>query len=482
MSVLEKGLQYRVDIFDVSTDGRGIGRIDGAAVFVEGALPGDTVVAELVHIKKNYLTAKTVEILTPSPDRRESFCPLAGECGGCSLQEMDYEGQLRLKEKWVVDKLTRIGGISSPKVHPIIGMEEPFRYRNKAQYALGRVQGAEKKSQGCNVGFYKAGSKRVVNCRTCPIQTEAAERLAAVLRSYVKNNKVPVYDPVSGTGLLRGLVVRSAFGTGSVMAILVATAKRLPNQDELIMAMDDALDGDWYLESVVLNVNKSKTGEVLGRDCITLAGHPVIRDEACGLKFEISPLSFYQVNPEQMEVLYGKVGEYAALTGTETVLDLYCGAGSIGLSLARDAKKVVGIEVVKSAVVDANRNAVINGIINAEFILGKAEEVVPAVFAEENPEAEDAAEVPEHLADAIRSADVVILDPPRQGCQPELLEAVLTIDPEKIVYVSCDPATLARDIKFLTANGYEFREAQPVDMFPHSSHVEVVTWLQKVQG
>lgn len=459
--MIEKGQSYELVIEDMSTEGQGIGRIEGMAVFVDGAVVGDVVKAELTKLKKNYAFGRLTELLEPSPDRVEPSCGYSKDCGGCSLQAMRYERQLELKRKMVTDKLIRIGGIENPTVHETIGMEQPWRYRNKAQFPVGEAA----------VGFYQAKSHQVVNCNECLIQSEPAEKLAKALREYMRSDHISAYDEKTGKGLIRHLIVKTAFGTGEVMAILVINGKGLPNGEKLVYMMDDAVNElepnpetglEYSLESVVLNINKKKTSEIMGEDCITLAGKSTILEKAGRLEFEISPLSFYQVNPVQMVKLYDKALEYAGLTGAETVLDLYCGVGTIGLYCASQARKVIGIESVKSAVIDANRNAVINGIVNAEFICGKAEE-----------------ELPKLLEQGI-SAAVVILDPPRSGCDPALLDAVAQAEPCRIVYVSCDPATLARDVKILGDKGYRFMEAQPVDMFPMTGHVEAAILLQKL--
>lgn len=456
--MIEKGQNYELKIEDMSTEGKGIGRIEGMAVFVDGAVVGDVIKAELTKLKKNYAFGRLTEILEPSDQRVEPACSCAEDCGGCSLQAMSYESQLSWKQKMVADKLSRIGGIENPLVHGTIGMAEPWRYRNKAQFPVGEAA----------VGFYQAKSHRVVNCDECLIQSKPAEALAKALREYMKSDHISAYDEKTGKGLIRHLIVKTAFGTGEVMAILVINGKGLPNGEKLVYMMDDAVSElgsdpvtgvEYSLESVILNINKKKTSEILGDDCVTLAGKPTILEQAGRLSFEISPLSFYQVNPTQMVKLYEKALEYAGLTGQETVLDLYCGVGTIGLYCAAKAKKVIGIESIKSAILDANRNAVINGIVNAEFVCGKAEE-----------------ELPKLLEQGIK-ADVVILDPPRAGCDPALLDAVAEAKPDRIVYVSCDPATLARDIKVLEDKGYRFMEAQPVDMFPMTGHVECVIMM-----
>ena len=498
--MIEQGKQYEITIEDMSHEGQGIGRIEGLAVFVDGAVVGDVVKTELTKIKKNYAFGRLTEILEPSPDRVTPSCKYFGNCGGCSLQSMSYEAQLKLKQKLVKDKLTRIGGLENPLVHDTIGMELPENYRNKAQFPVGMNQSGKQagklpvalsgkhsknhsgKHAGYHsgkqtggevaVGFYQAKSHRIINCETCMIQSAPAEKIAQALREYMKTDNITAYDENTGKGLIRHLIVKTAFGTGEVMAILVINGKGLPNGEKLVHMMDDAVyelppdpktGVEYSLESVILNINKKKTSEIMGEDCVTLAGKPTILEEAGGLSFEISPMSFYQINPVQMVNLYDKALEYAALTGEETVLDLYCGVGTIGLYCASKAKKVIGIESVKSAVLDANRNAVINGIVNAEFLCGKAEE-----------------ELPKLLKEGVK-ADVVILDPPRAGCDPALLEAVAKVSPDRIVYVSCDPATLARDVKLLGEMGYAFQEAQPVDMFPHGGHVECVVLMSRVE-
>jgi len=459
--MIEKGQAYELTIEDMSADGQGIGRIEGMAVFVDGAVVGDMVKVELTRLKKNYAFARLTEILEPSPNRIEAACRHAGDCGGCSLQAMSYEGQLSWKRKMVADKLARIGGIENPVVHDTIGMDKPRRYRNKAQFPVGAAA----------VGFYRVKSHQVVNVNECLIQSEAAEVLAQALREYMRTDHVFAYDEKTGKGLIRHLIVKTAFGTGEVMAILVINGKGLPNGEKLVYRMDDAVNElgpdpetglEYSLESVILNINKKKTSEIMGEECITLAGKPTILEQAGALRFEISPMSFYQINPVQMIKLYDKALEYASLTAEKTVLDLYCGVGTIGLYCASKAKKVIGIESVKSAVIDANRNAAINGIVNAEFICGKAEE-----------------ELPKLLEQGIKT-DVVILDPPRAGCDPALLDAVAQAGPDRIVDVSCDPATLARDVKILGEKGYRFVEAQPVDMFPWTVHVESVVLMSRL--
>lgn len=477
------------------------------AVFVKGAVVGDTVIAELTRVKKNYAFARLAEIVEPSEYRREALCSYsgqsAGKCGGCPYGEITYDGQLKLKEKQVKDKLTRLGGLAEPVIRPIIGMEEPFRYRNKATMPvwtggiITRKGGVIENLGEPAVGFYRAKSHEVVDCDDCLIQSEPAMAAAEALREFMESDNITAYDPKWEKGLLRHLVVKTAKGTGEVMVVLIANGKGIPNAAKLVEMLDDAIyalprreDGTQYsLESVVVNVNKGKNGSlpgsIFGEECITIAGKHVIREEVGGLVFEISPLSFYQVNPVQMEQLYAKAMDYAGLKGGETVLDLYCGVGTIGLFAARRMEeaymaahggeldyekvgRVIGIESIKGAVLDANRNAVINRIVNARYVCGKAEEELPRLMGGEDLQDEGL---------KVDHADVVFLDPPRSGCDEKLLDAVANLAPEKIVYISCDPATLARDVKYLGEKGYRFVEGTPVDMFPWSEHTEVAGLL-----
>ena len=476
---MKQGDLVTIDIIDAGMEGEGIGRADGMAVFVPGAVVGDRVQAELTMVKKNFARGQMIVLEEPSPDRQEPFCQYAGECGGCGLQAMTYEAQLKLKEKWVRDKITRIGGVENPVVHPTIGMNEegmsaatelfnPIEYRNKAQFPVNagfmkkNAEGKYRNTQPVRVGFYRPRSHSVVDCEYCAIQSEPANAITEAVRKYVEETGISIYDEKSGMGMLRHVIVKSGFTTGEVMVIFVVNDDHLPKVERLVDLCDDAInelgtDEDWFwaLESVILNINRGKGGEIMGKDCVTIAGKNIILDQIGDLTFEISPMSFYQVNPEQTVKLYDKVKEYAELTGEETILDLYCGVGTIGLYCAEGAARIIGVEAVKQAVIDANRNAVINGIVNAEYICGKAEEVLP-----------------KRLQGV--KADVVILDPPRSGCDQVLIDSVLTVGPKRIVYVSCDPATMARDIKSLVAGGYRLEEAQPVDMFPHTANVECV--------
>ncbi len=514
---MEKRQIVELKIEDMSAEGSGIGKIydgeRGFAVFVKDAAIGDLVRAELTKVKKNYAFARVTEVLELSPDRQESFCEYSGLCGGCVYSDISYEAQLALKENQVREKLTRLGGLQDPVIMPIMGMTEgksigsPFRYRNKASMPVStgglitEKGGIVKPVHEPRIGFYRPKSHEVVNCEDCLLQSEPAMAAAKALRRFMEEDHITSYDPRWDKGLMRHLIVRTAAGTGEVMVILVINGKAIPNAQKLVTMLDEAIynvpvyeDGplagvEFNLESVVVSINKSKNleGQILGEECITIAGKPTIIEEVGGLCFEISPLSFYQVNREQMIRLYDKALEYASLKGDETVLDLYSGVGTIGLFAAAEMNRkaaeateagkpikpgrVIGIESIKGAVIDANRNATINGIVNARYVFGKAEEELPKMVSED--------EILKDEALRLTHADVVILDPPRAGCEKPLLEAVIKAEPSRIVYVSCDPATLARDIKYLTEGGYEFCEATPCDMFPWTGSVETVVLLSR---
>ncbi len=458
---MEKGKTYEIYIHDMTNEGRGFGNVDGLGVFVEGAVAGDTVIAEVTKVKKNYAFAKTIEIVKPSQHRIEPECPYAGLCGGCAYAELDYGMQGQIKTKQVKDKIERIGGVENPKINDIISMDAPHRYRNKAEFPV----------RGEEVGFFSAKSHKVIDVTDCMLQSLPAMAIADAVRKHSNKH-------------IKHLIVRTAEGTGQVMAVLVCDTDEIYNLEDIVYAMEDAVEaaeGEYSLESVYVNVRDEKDRRHAGDEYACVAGSRTIIEDTGRLRFEISPASFYQVNPEQMEKLYDKAIEYMNLTGSETVLDLYCGVGTIGLHAAEKAEKVIGIETVKEAVIDANRNAVINNIVNARYIAGKAEEVLPALLGMSDDEKDIKKKSKWNESGIVLDqADVAILDPPRQGCDERLLEAVVKTQPERIVYVSCDPATLARDIQYLTSSGYTFIEATPVDMFPWTQHCEVVSVLEKI--
>lgn len=439
-----------MNITGLSHEGHGVGRVHGFALFVPGALPREQVRVKVVKVKKQYGYGKLLEILAASPDRTEPACPVYGRCGGCQLQHLDYAAQLHWKRQQVIDALERIGGLSSVPVHPTIGMERPWQYRNKAQVPVGLQDGR------VVTGFYAPRSHRIVPFQQCGIQHPVAEMVLRIVRQWAEQRRIAIYDEERHTGLLRHVVVRTGFATGEVMVILVTNGERLPHVRELTERLRQAVPG---LASVVQNIQPERTNVILGARSNVLWGRDVIYDELDGVRFAISARSFYQVNPVQTEVLYAKALEYADLSGRETVIDAYCGIGTISLFLARRAQRVYGVEVVPEAVEDARRNAALNGMDNVTFVAGEAETIIPQ-WAEEG-----------------MRADVIVVDPPRKGCDQRLLDAILTMAPRRLVYVSCNPATLARDLKYLAACGYAVQEAQPVDMFPQTVHVECVTSL-----
>ena len=475
---LVKGMDITLDIFDMGDQGNGIGRAAGLVVFVDGAVKGDRVLARLTQVKKSFARGYVKEIIKPSPDRIEAECPYHDLCGGCSYGCLTYEAELAVKENQVREKLARIGGVDREKVGAITGLAEPYRYRNKATMPIStggnikRKGGVIENLGPVAIGFYQQRSHVVVDCEDCLLLSPPAMAAAAAVRDFIEEDGLTCWDPKWSQGLFRHLVVRTAEGTGEAMVILVVNGKGIPGVQKLVTMLDDAIDETGYsLESVYININSENTSEVYGKKMQLLAGKPVIEEVMGERKFEVSPRSFYQVDPVMAEALYDQVKAFADLSGEENVLDLYCGVGTIGLWLADEAKYVAGIEIVPEAVVDANRNAVINGIVNARFLTGKAEEVMPAILKGEFTGDEVAASV-------VKDADIVILDPPRKGCQPELLDAVREVAPEKIIYVSCDPATLARDIAYLS-DAYTVEQALPFDMFPRTNHVETVCCLSR---
>lgn len=478
---MDKNDIIEVTIEDMLDDGRGFGRTDGLAVFVDGGVVGDVVHARVNKIKKSTVEAQFLSISQPSPDRIEAECPYAAECGGCSLQELSYPAQLKLKYKQVVSKLTRLGGLVDPKVNDIVAADTLKYYRNKATFAVG--------SHG-EVGFLKGKSHYVMDIEDCMLQSDAAMACADALRRFLKQH-LDNKGLTGKYGCIKQLVVKTA-STGEVMVVIDSDRKDIPEIETLVDMFDEAIfflshddEGEpmedvaeYRLRSVNITCN-NKARNIAGVPTIT---DEVITDEGKTLRFEIAPQSFYQVNPEQMIKLYAKASQYAALTGSETVLDLYCGVGTIGIFMADKAERVIGIESVKPAVIDANRNSVINGIINTRYFAGKAEDELPGMMGlkklyKYNEVNELLERQPEITIDKV---DVAIVDPPRAGCDEELLNALVTSKAQRIVYVSCDPGTLARDIRYLTEHGYDFVEATPFDQFPWTSHVEVVSKLVRI--
>lgn len=474
---MQKNDVIELEIEDLGIHGEGIGHGQGMAVFVPGAIPGDRIHAGITKVKKSYAYARLISVDTPSPDRVTPACPIARKCGGCQLQEMDYQAQLRWKENHVRNLLIRVGGFPEDLIdsvsEPIIGMEDPWRYRNKAQYPIGKDQKGR-----LVAGFYALHSHRIVPTTDCLIGAEENQRILSAVLSWMKKNHVQPYDEAAGQGLVRHVLIRQAVHTEQTMVCLIVNGNCIPAQDSLAEALRTASPA---LTSLTLNINREKTNVILGRETKTLWGEDTITDTIGGIAFRISPRSFFQVNPLQMEKLYGKALEYAGLTGRENVYDLYCGIGTISLFLAKNAGHVTGIEIVPEAIKDAKENARRNGITNADFYAGATEDVLPRLIKKGKSDFGKLSAQEQALGSVYisgRPADVIVLDPPRKGCEPSVLETILSAAPEHIVYVSCDPATLARDLKILCSDGsYELKKVCPVDQFGHSVHVETVCLL-----
>jgi 23S rRNA (uracil1939-C5)-methyltransferase len=458
-----------VKIQDVTTNGEGIGKVDGYTLFIKDAVIGDTVTAKVIKDKKKYGYGRLLEVVTPSSDRVEPRCLVARQCGGCQIQQMSYSAQLALKQRMVENNLERIGGITEYERNPIIGMENPFNYRNKAQYPVGLD-----KDGHIVIGFYAGRTHHIIDCMDCCIGAEGNGAILRLIKAYMQECNVSPYDEESHRGIIRHILIRTGYHTNQIMVCIVANADKLPSSDKLIEKLQDIE----HMTSIVLNVNREKTNVILGHKCITLWGKPTIEDYICKIKYQISPLSFFQVNPMQTEKLYTKALEYAGLTGQETVWDLYCGIGTISLFLAEAAKKVYGVEIVEQAIIDARNNAKINGIANVEFFTGKAEEVVPAFYEQMK---KHASQGDEEAKKSIHP-DVIVVDPPRKGCEETLLATMVEMAPQRIVYVSCDSATLARDLKYLNGHGYQVQRVQPVDQFAHTVHVETVVLLSQLRN
>ena len=444
-------------IDDIGNEGEGIGHIDGYALFLKDAVIGDKVRAKIIKTKKNYGFARVEEVIEASKDRVQPRCSKARQCGGCTLQHLAYEKQLEYKFNKVKNCLERIGGLENieEKMEPILGMEEPFYYRNKAQFPVGYD-----KEGNLITGFYAGRTHHIIDCTHCMIQHPVNEQILLKVLDYMKKNNITAYDEKTHKGLVRHIVTRVGFKTGEIMVCLVVNGskKNLRNLEMLI----DSLTEVEGMTSICVNINKEKTNRILGSKIEEVYGKPYIYDYIGNVKYQIGPLSFFQVNPTQTKVLYEKAMEYADLKGEETVWDLYCGIGTISLFLAQKAKKVYGVEIVKEAIDDARLNAKMNGFDNAEFFVGKAEEVLPREYEKNGV-----------------YADTIVVDLPRKGCDSKLLETMVKMAPKRIVYVSCDPATLARDLKVLSEQGYEVEKVCAVDQFSHSSHVETVVLLQR---
>ncbi|HBN83188.1 MAG TPA: 23S rRNA (uracil(1939)-C(5))-methyltransferase RlmD [Clostridiales bacterium] len=461
---LNKNQIVEIDITGMSHQGFGVGKVDDFVVFTEGALPGERIKARLVSIKKDYAYGIISEYIEKSPDRRDPFCPVYDLCGGCSLQHMSYESQLKNKTVRVDDCLKRIGGFTDIPVLPCIGMQEPYEYRNKVQLAVGSTGlGEGNKQRGLSAGFYARRTHQVVYAQQCRIQPGIADQIKDTVLIYMKSNKISAYDETKNKGLVRHIMVRKSVNTDDVMVVIVATE----NNRVFMKGLTDILLASFQdIKTVVLNLNTKATNVIMGNECVYYYGDGSIQEKLGDLTFRITPLSFFQVNTLQMKVLYDKVKEYAGLTGEEIVWDLYCGAGTIGLYLADQAKKVIGIESVPQAVENAKENTIQNNIRNTEFITGKAEDEINQLIQSTNN----------------IHPDLIIVDPPRKGCHERLLSSLCELRTQKLIYVSCNPSTLARDLKYLNEHGkYEIKKVQPVDMFPWTEHVETVVLLKRLE-
>ena len=451
--MLSKNKEYVVDIVDIGQGGVGIGKYEGFTVFVEGGLIQDKVKVRINKSKKNYAVGDIVEIIEKSPFRVDRICSDdLKDCGGCQIQELDYNKQLELKTNEVKQVISRIGKLENVEIHETIGMQSPCRYRNKAQFPIQNINGSTA------IGFYKKKSHDVIPTDMCVIQHDINDKIIKIIKTYIQAYNVSIYNETTHTGVLRHLVTKVGFTTNEVMVVLVANGTNLPHLNELASVLKENIPG---FKTLVLNVNKAKTNVILGKENKVIYGNGKINDYIGDLVFEISPLSFFQVNPVQTEVLYNKALEYAELKENDTVFDIYCGIGSISLFLAQKATKVYGIEIVEDAIKDAKINAKLNNLNNVEFYVGKAEEVVPKMYSEG------------------KTANVVVVDPPRKGCDEKVLDTIVSMKPDRVVYVSCNPSTLARDLAYLDERGYKCVEIQPVDMFPHTMHVECVAKIVK---
>ena len=477
-------MEYKKDdlitlvIEDVGVDGEGIGKIDGFTFFVKDAIVGDQVEAKVIKVKKGYAYARLMNLIEASPHRTEPGCPYHRQCGGCQIQALDYQTQLSFKANKVRNNLIRIGGFPESLIdkvmEPVVGMEEPYHYRNKAQFPIG----ADKNGEPIT-GFYAGRTHVIIPNTDCALGVSENKIILEMILDYMKQYKITPYIETTGKGLIRHVLIRKGFTTGEIMVCLVINGDKLPQEEKLVTALRK-VEG---MTSISININKEKTNVIMGRTCRTIWGNDTITDvihmrsmedinagndkitdnkNTDGIMFKISPLSFYQVNPIQTEKLYSLALEYAGLTGNETVWDLYCGIGTISLFMAKKAKHVYGIEIVEQAIKDARENAKRNQIENATFYVGRAEEVLPELYEKEGI-----------------YADVICVDPPRKGCDETCLATMIKMAPKRIVYVSCDSATLARDLKYLCANGYELKKVRPVDQFAHTVHIENVCLLAK---
>ena len=463
---MQKNDIFEIDITGITEDGDGIGRIpgDGRVVFCKGALADEKILAQIVKVTKDYAVAKVNEILVPSPDRITPDCVHSGKCGGCSFRHCDYKAQLRTKDQYVRDCIKRIGGFTDSdniEFLPIVGMEHPYNYRNKAIFPFATDSDGKIIS-----GFYRKNSHSVIDIADCKIENPMASKIRVAVTDFASKYNLTAYNEETGKGLIRNLMVRTSRSHNEAMAVLIINADKLPHAEEFVSFLTEKCP---FVKSIYININTGSGNKVQGDKYILIHGAETLRDSILDTWFDISPMSFYQVNPEQTEKLYSAVTDFADIKGGENVLDIYCGIGTIGLCVANSAKKngtplksLIGIEYIRKAVDDAFHNATLNNIENAKFYDGDAGKVLSDLSESGK------------LAD---NYDIVILDPPRKGCDKKLLDTAVSVNPDRIVYVSCNPATLARDLKILRELGYEPKKVQPVDMFPFAGHVETVCLL-----
>ena len=444
-----------IKITDQDNLGQGIGKVEGFPIFVRHAVKGDVAKIIITKAKKTYAYGRILELTEPSADRKDPDCTIYKRCGGCQLQMMTYDAQLILKQKNVEDCLKKIGGCTTLNMLPILKSDEIYRYRNKAQYPVGID-----KNGNAVCGFFAERSHEIIACDDCLLTPEIFSNIVRDIIKWMNEECVSPYNESNGRGVVRHIFIRQAFTTKQLSLCLVINADGLPKKDSFLKAMAK-YD---MIRSISISINRKKNNVIMGDKMKLIAGDLYIEDRIGEVNFQISPMSFYQINPAQTKKLYDKVAEFANLSGNETVLDLYCGIGTIGLYAAKNAAKLIGIEIIPEAIEDAKVNQKLNGIENAEFYAGKAEEILPQLYKK-----------------GMKKADVVIVDPPRKGCDEVALSTICDITPEKLVYVSCNPATLARDVKFLCENGFKLEKVQPVDMFPNTVHVETVVLLSRVQ-
>ncbi|MCM3412368.1 23S rRNA (uracil(1939)-C(5))-methyltransferase RlmD [Metabacillus litoralis] len=452
-----KNEYYDVTFEDLTHEGAGVAKVEGFPIFVENALPDERAKIKVIKVNKGFAFGRLIELHEQSKNRIDAPCPIYSQCGGCQLQHLSYEGQLDFKRKQVEQVLARIGklDLNQVTVHPTLGMENPWNYRNKAQVPVGEREG------GLVAGFYQKRSHDIIDMERCLIQQAENDDVVQAVKTICEKHGIRAYNEEKHKGWLRHIMVRYGLVTKEIMVVFVTRTADFPHKNEVITEITNQLP---QVKSVVQNINNKKTNVIFDDETNVLWGEEYIYDKIGDVKFAISARSFYQVNPEQTKVLYEKALEYAELTGEESVIDAYCGIGTISLFLAQKAKKVFGVEIVPEAIEDAKRNAELNGISNAEFAVGEAEVVIPEWYKQGN------------------QADVIVVDPPRKGCDEALLKTILDMKPKKVVYVSCNPGTLARDLQVLELGGYKTVEVQPVDMFPHTTHVECISQLILKEG